>query len=317
MISLVVATTKNRVIGIDNKLPWSRIADDLKRFKDVTTGHPVIMGSKTYESIPSNQRPLPDRTNIILTRDLNKKYEGCLVAHTVAEGLRLAKEQPGGEEICVIGGGLVFFEAMPLAHKIYLTEVDVELEGDTVFPEVDPIRWELTEDTPFEKNEKNQYGGRFLTYKRTGNVPIVEPKNGRSQAYKEELQGILASGQCPFCPGGVTITERQTIRKNEHWILVHNAYPLKDTAYHFMLFPTRHIELVDDITPEEWTSLVEQRKWLKKEYELVGDAMYGRSGEQLVTGASVAHLHWHIIVPAGQVEVTFGQYSKQLANHPS
>ena len=122
---------KNRLIGGENKLLWN-IPGELKRFKEITTGHPIIMGRKTHESIG---RVLPNRTNIIITRDQDYHVEGAEIAHSLEKALQLAKTKEGGEEVFVIGGGQIYQQALPLADRLYVTVVDGEYEGDTYFPD--------------------------------------------------------------------------------------------------------------------------------------------------------------------------------------
>lgn len=130
-ICIVVAIGgKNRVIGNNNKLPWN-IPEDLKRFKDITSGHPIIMGRKTYESIG---RALPNRTNIIVTRDTNYQAAGCIVVNTLDDAINQAK-QVETDQICIIGGGEIFRQAMPIVDKLYLTTIEGEFEGNVFFPE--------------------------------------------------------------------------------------------------------------------------------------------------------------------------------------
>lgn len=133
MISIICAIGKNRAIGRDNKLLWD-IPHDLQHFKDITSGHPVIMGRKTFDSIG---RPLPGRTNIIITRDKEYQQDKCLVAHSLEEAIQKAKEIDN-EEVFVIGGGSIYAQAINLADKLYLTIVDDVVEdADTFFPEYD------------------------------------------------------------------------------------------------------------------------------------------------------------------------------------
>lgn len=134
LISIIVACDKNRVIGKENKLPW-KIPADLQRFKRLTTGHSVIMGRKTWESIPEKFRPLPGRTNIVVTR--NKFYfaQGAIISNSIKSALEIAQTSPGNEEIFLIGGTQIYAEALPLAGRLYVTEVDTEIEGDAFFPE--------------------------------------------------------------------------------------------------------------------------------------------------------------------------------------
>lgn len=128
-VSLVVAMAENHVIGVDNHLPWN-IPEDLKRFKKITNGHPIIMGRKTYESIG---RVLPGRTNLIVTRNRDYRVEGAVTVSSLSEAMEWAQRSPGSDEIFVIGGGEIFREAMPRAERIYLTVVHWPFEGDVFF----------------------------------------------------------------------------------------------------------------------------------------------------------------------------------------
>ena len=134
IISLIAAVGKNNVIGVDNKLPWN-LSADLKRFRAITSGKPVIMGRKTFESIG---KPLPNRKNIIITRDKNYKADGCIMASSSEEALNAAK---GNKEIMIIGGEQVFKMFLPKANKMYLTIIEKDFDGDAYFPEYDKNGW--------------------------------------------------------------------------------------------------------------------------------------------------------------------------------
>jgi dihydrofolate reductase len=136
-ISQVVAMSRNRVIGRDNALPW-HAPEDLKRFKRITTGKPVIMGRKTYASIG---RPLPKRLNIVVTRDRGFHAEGVVNAYTIEEALRLAEESMLGDEAMVIGGAQIFELVMPITQTIHLTEIELDVAGDVFFPPLNPAEW--------------------------------------------------------------------------------------------------------------------------------------------------------------------------------
>lgn len=159
MISIIVAIAHNNVIGASNSLIW-HISEDLRRFKAITTGHPVIMGRKTYESIG---RPLPNRTNVVITRQADFAVEGCTVVHSLQEAIALF---PENEELFIIGGGQIYAEALPLAKRIYLTEVDADYEGDTNFPQWDRSEWNLIEEETFLRGEKFDKPFAFLTYEK-------------------------------------------------------------------------------------------------------------------------------------------------------
>ena len=153
IISIIAAIGKNLELGKDNKLLWY-IPDDMKRFKMLTMGHPVIMGRTTYQSIG---RPLPGRINIILTRDNSYKAPGCIVAYSLEEALTIARETDD-KEVFIIGGGKVYEQAMNIADKLYLTIVEGKFDADTYFPEYSRFEKILSE----KKGEYNNYRYTFL-----------------------------------------------------------------------------------------------------------------------------------------------------------
>jgi len=161
IISTIVAVAKNNVIGKDNDIPWYLPAD-LKYFKKITTGHHIVMGRKCYESIG---RPLPKRTNVIVTRNPFFIATGCLIAHNVAEAVALAKAN-GDEEVFIIGGGQIYEIALPHVDRVYLTEVDLEVDGDIFFPEMDLQNWTLIKETNHKADEKNEYDYTFKILER-------------------------------------------------------------------------------------------------------------------------------------------------------
>ena len=134
IISLIVAMAKNRVIGINNTLPW-RLPEDLKRFRALTNGHHIIMGRKTYESLG---RLLPGRTTVIVTRNKAYKLEGALIAHSLQDAIKLCL---GDDEVFVIGGAELYKDGLKFADKLYMTEVDLDVVGDAFFPEFDLSEW--------------------------------------------------------------------------------------------------------------------------------------------------------------------------------
>ena len=158
MLSLIVAVAENGVIGDKNSLLW-HISEDLKHFKALTTGHPVIMGRKTYESLG---RPLPNRENIVLTRQA-LELPGCRVVHSLDEAVALF---PGDEELFVIGGAEIYAEALPRARRFYLTRVGHAYEGDTRFPAWNVREWRLVASEAFERGASYPYPFGFETYER-------------------------------------------------------------------------------------------------------------------------------------------------------
>ena len=137
IISLIAAMSKNRVIGKNNTMLW-KLPQDMERFRKITSGKPVVMGRKTFESIG---RPLPKRTNIIITHDKNYKQDGCIVVHSAGEALKAASGSP---EIMIIGGEQIFRKFLPRADRMYLTIIDENFEGDAYFPEYNKNDWKET-----------------------------------------------------------------------------------------------------------------------------------------------------------------------------
>lgn len=152
---------ENGVIGDKNALLW-HISEDLKHFKALTTGHPVVMGRRTFESLG---RALPNRRNIVLTRQ-DAEFPGCETAHSLTEALARFDED---EEVFIIGGAQIYAEALPLADCLYLTRVMHAYEGDTRFPEWDPSRWRLTASESFPCGRDYPYPFAFETWERNGN----------------------------------------------------------------------------------------------------------------------------------------------------
>jgi dihydrofolate reductase len=157
--SLVVAVARNGVIGRDNQLPW-RLPDDLAYFKRVTMGHPIVMGRRTWQSIG---KPLPGRTNIVVTHDRAFQAPGCVVAHSLEEAWRAAGQ---ADEVCVIGGTSLFAETLPVADLIHLTEVEADVEGDTYFPAFDRGAWRETEVARHAADARHAYHFRIVRLER-------------------------------------------------------------------------------------------------------------------------------------------------------
>jgi dihydrofolate reductase len=160
-VSLIAAVAENGVIGRNNDLPW-RLPADLRRFRRLTLGHPVLLGRRNYESIG---RPLPGRTNIVLTRRAGYAAPGCTVVHSLDEALAAAA---GADEVFVAGGAEIYAQALERAQRFYLTRVHAEVPGDTRFPEVDWSRWRETARERHEPDAEHAYAYSFITLERSG-----------------------------------------------------------------------------------------------------------------------------------------------------
>lgn len=160
-VSIIVAMANNNAIGKDNKMPW-HLPADLKHFRQLTTGHYIIMGRKTYESIG---KPLPNRTSVIITRNTDYKAEGGVVVESIEEALEKAKGA-GEKEVFIIGGAQIYEQTISMANRIYLTKIDADFEADTFFPKLSKEWKEAGKKEVFSPDEKNAYTYSFLTLER-------------------------------------------------------------------------------------------------------------------------------------------------------
>lgn len=164
-ISMIVAAASNNAIGLDNRLLW-HLPNDLKFFKNATWALPVIMGRKTLEALSG--KPLNGRMNIVITRQVDFTKEGFWVAHDIQEALQICKDA-NYREVNVIGGGEIYRQYLPLAHRLLITRVEVELTGDAYFPEIPSDDWGLISDDPQPADEKHAYPYRFQVWERNHN----------------------------------------------------------------------------------------------------------------------------------------------------
>ncbi|MHA6247298.1 dihydrofolate reductase [Pontibacter sp. CAU 1760] len=160
MIAIVVAAAENNVIGKDNNLIW-HLPADLRHFKQMTMGHPIVMGRKTYESIG---KPLPGRTTVIITSQEDYKAEGCIITYSVQEALDEAKKLD--EAVYIIGGAEIYKQALPLTDTVYLTRIHQAFEGDVSFPALDTADWVTVSAEHHQPDEKNPYSYSFLELQR-------------------------------------------------------------------------------------------------------------------------------------------------------
>jgi dihydrofolate reductase len=164
VISIIAAVSENNVIGKDNALVW-HLPTDMKFFKEKTLGHCIITGRKNYESIPVNYRPLPNRTNIIITRQKEYFAPKAFVVQSIEEAIKKAIDTNTGE-IFIIGGAEIYKQSMRVADKLYITKIHHSFEGDAYFPEIDLKVWKETKRIDCRKDEKNRYDYSFLEYEK-------------------------------------------------------------------------------------------------------------------------------------------------------
>lgn len=160
MITIIAAIGKNNELGKDNQLLW-HLPNDLKRFKNLTSGHPIIMGRKTYESLG---KPLPNRTNIVVSRRDDWFEEGILIVPTIKEAIKHAKKI--NEDIFIIGGGNIYEQTIALADRLEITRVEIEVNADTFFPKIDEKKWQKIDEILHQKDEKHDYNYSYQTWRK-------------------------------------------------------------------------------------------------------------------------------------------------------
>jgi len=200
-INIIVSVSENWVIGKNNKLLW-RLNSDLKRFKELTTGHPVIMGQKTFESLPNGA--LPNRTNIVLTEDINFSAPNVIIAYNIDDALNIAEGYCGdSDDVFIIGGGMIYKQFLDIADFVYLTTVHTIIDGDTTFPKLDD-NWKLISEEFRSKDDKNDYDHTYKKYQHFkylyDNEEIYQNmlEKELTTTEKEERQNLET---CPICNG--------------------------------------------------------------------------------------------------------------------
>lgn len=299
-ISIIVAMDLQRVIGSQRKLPWQgQLPDDLKRFKQLTWGHPVIMGRRTFESI--GQR-LPGRTNIVVSSSLiEPSAENVEIARSIQEALKIAERSNGSNEIFVIGGAELYRAALPLANRMYITHIEGVFNGNAYFPEFDEDEWMRATSQTFKKDERNKYSCKTVTYIRIKNSvrKVVDPTYAeRDPAYKQVIDQIASEGICPFCKDSFKYHPRQILKTEGNWFITQSMTPYENTLYHFIILDiSTHRESVNELEPSDLTAILNLINWAVNEYKLKGFGVCMRSGLTKMTGATVCHIHAHLIVP--------------------
>ncbi|MFH1171135.1 MAG: dihydrofolate reductase [bacterium] len=298
-ISIIVAWANGGVIGNNGDLPW-HLPDDLQRFKERTMGHTVIVGRVTYESILQRLgHTLTGREVIVLSRMRTYGGEHVRTARTFEEALGYVEHE---QEVFVIGGAQVYAQALPIADRMYVTEVSGDYRGDATFPRSD-ITWVCCIDQVVLGS-----GGRpshtFLTYDRAPAspqppaVPLVTLEHARNDSQRQLMERILGTETCPFCPAGEGYAEMEdVVRKGRFWDIRPNRWPYPNTRLHLLFILHRHVGTVSELRPVEWEELLELIRWAEARYGITGGSIGIRFGNPSETGATVRHLHAHLIVP--------------------
>lgn len=306
MISIIAIMSRNRVIGQGGNMPPELdIPSDKKRFARITrTGtKTVIVGRKTQESIGRKLgEPLKGRRTMMLTRNpLQYTSTGdTIVYDDPLVLLGVARSVEG--EIFVIGGEEVYRLFLPYADKIYLTIVDVHLEGDAFFPEWNQDEWsEVEREDVYANininNERHNY--KFLTLRRKPKPVYIEMENVRGEEQRRVMQKILEKGHCPFCEENLLLYHNAPIHwKGGYWIVTENQWPYSGKGQHLMLILCRHAVSPTELRAEEWAELGEHVTRATQQFGFKGGAVAMRFGNMLLSGASIAHLHVQLIEPS-------------------
>jgi dihydrofolate reductase/diadenosine tetraphosphate (Ap4A) HIT family hydrolase len=286
VIALVVAHSRNRTIGRDGDMPW-HLPSDLRRFREITTGGQVIMGRKTYESLPDAFRPLPGRRNMVLSGNPGYAAPGA----EVFGSLTAALEAVDGD-CFVIGGGQTYREALPLADRVYATEIDADIEGDTTFPPLPPEQWTCVD--PGDELSENGYDLAFRTYARSRLYDLDAARTEEQRAY---MAGLEASGICIFCESYVQTHHAHPVEwTGEHWFVTRNAYPYAGAVAHYLVVPRRHVTSFADLPDAAGAELWAAKRWIRDRHPGLAFATVERSDDMRLNGGSVAHLHVHVVV---------------------
>lgn len=297
-IIIVAAISENGVIGFEGNIPW-HLSGDMKYFTNLTKNHTVIIGRKTHESvIKTLGHPLKDRRTIVITRQIDYKAEGCEVINSFEEAI----EKCGAEEkVFVIGGAEIYRMALPLATEMRLTQVHIQCQGDTFFPLYDKDQWLETCSENHKRDGKNQCDYTFITLERKkdgikGKI-IYNLDNARSPDQRLVMQRDLEKGVCGFCPGYRTKAMMPILKEGAYWEVRENRWPYKGARCHLLFISREHFERLSELPTEAGQELLSLWQWAEQKYAVESGAVNMRFGNSEFNGATVAHLHCHMIVP--------------------
>lgn len=309
-ISIIFAMNGDRIIGNKGDLPW-HLPSDLNRFKHITIGHPVIMGRKTFEGILThNGKPLPNRCNVVITRDLltwkhrqkcePERFRNCVFVDSLRQGILLMEPAP---EVFVIGGAEIYAEALPLADKMYFTQVGGKFEGDTRFPQFNMHEWETVHD---ELVTTDNHPYAFSILERATRITsssgvvganLVNPTFAKSAGYGKTIAEIIEAGICPFCPETFLWHPWPILHRIDGWVLTRSGWPYENTEHHFLIIGDQHIISDIEMTTHDEFCVRELTRRAVEGFDLKGWGRIARSGDTDHTGATVQHLHFHLIQP--------------------
>ncbi len=302
-ITIIAACDRNGCIGKNGQVPW-RLAEDMKIFRELTTDYPVIMGRKTYESLPSTFRPLPGRQNIVITKQNDLDYgDGVTVVQSWEYALASAEAD---KHIFVIGGADIFRLALSEAKRIILTSVQTTVEsGDIFMSELISLTlpWHKVASVSHPQDKNNEHDFNLEVWHRQG-YPMTETFYLNSSRYVDQLirmLTIMSEGICSFCPEHITRFHKgEIVGQTNHWQVVVNGWPYEGTKVHWLIIPKEHLTDLTQISQEAWLEFGPIINNLVQAHNLTGYSVFCRSGEMKKTSATVAHLHFHLLSGQGQ-----------------
>ena len=296
-IAIIAAVGRNDVIGNQGRVPWD-IPEDRKHFASLTTGHTVVMGRKSWESLPTRFRPLPGRKNIVLTTSQTYEATGAIVCHSWEETLELIRREK--KKVFVIGGEEIYRKALPYTLSLHLTLVETQPEGDTHFPTLDEEEWRLANLANVGQSETGIKFSHQL-YKRVSvKGDFVNLPNSRSDDQTRLMEKIRRAEVCPFCPEHIlTYHEKPILRDGTWWMVTENRLAYEGAKLHLLLVYKKHARMLYEASREAHKELVSHIKWVMETRELSGATLLWRFGETHLTGGSVDHLHAHLVAGTG------------------
>lgn len=295
IVSLIVAVARNGVIGNKGKIPW-HLPDDLKRFKTLTMGHVVVMGRKTWDSLPEDFRPLPGRINIVLSRQEGFHPPGAFTCASVERVLSYAGER-GKPEVFFIGGAEVYRQVLPLANRIYRTLLVTDFEGDAHFPELDEDDWGVVESIDHLADQKHAVAFSFQTLIRRKPEEFLNLAHSRGREQEELMRRIISDGVCPFCREHLEkYHPKPILKETRSWVVTENMLPYDGARLHLLFIYKEHKVNLGELPIDAADELLGLLRWAGSHFGLQGAALIFRYGETNFTGASVTHLHGHLVV---------------------
>ncbi len=288
MISIIVAHSSNHVIGRQGQIPW-HLPSDLRRFRELTTGHAVVMGRRTFESLPEAYRPLPKRRNMVLSTDPGYAAPGAEVFGSLTSALDAC-----ARECFVIGGGATYRQALGVADRMYITHVEGEHEGDAFFPQVAFEDWCCVEEAP--PLVENEQAFQFRVYDRAQRPHLYHLPAARTDDQRAYMERLEATATCIFCPQHFESHHREPLElEGEHWYVTKNDYPYAGARAHYLIVPHLHVTSFDELPDDAGRELWAIKRALKQRLDPLAVATIERSGDMRFNGGSVAHLHTHFV----------------------